>query len=128
MFKGGVLEIGDGTLVEHGTSIAATGSVRIGRNCRLGAHTMIIDNDFHEIERREVMPPARPIVIGDSVWLGNRTIVLPGVTVGSHAIVIAGSVLTRDVPPRARVGGNPARLMDGPLMSAGHHARSSPTT
>jgi maltose O-acetyltransferase len=50
-------------------------------------------------------------VIGDDVWIGTRAILLPGVTVGRGAIVGAGAVVTADVPPRAIVGGNPARII-----------------
>jgi acetyltransferase-like isoleucine patch superfamily enzyme len=52
-----------------------------------------------------------PIVIGDEAWLGTGTIVLSGVTIGRGAIVGAGSVVTRDVPPDSIAGGNPARVL-----------------
>lgn len=52
-----------------------------------------------------------PIVLHDDVWLGARAIVLPGVTIGTGAIVAAGSVVTRDVQPMSIVGGSPARTI-----------------
>lgn len=52
---------------------------------------------------------ALPIAIGDAVWIGASTIVLPGVTIGAGAVVGAGSVVTRDIPPRVVAAGNPAR-------------------
>jgi acetyltransferase-like isoleucine patch superfamily enzyme len=52
-----------------------------------------------------------PIVVGNDVWVGTRAIILSGVTIGDGAIVAAGSVVTKDVPPYAIVAGNPARLI-----------------
>ena len=53
----------------------------------------------------------KPIVIGDDVWIGGHVIVLPGVHIGTGAIVGAGAVVTKDVPDYAVVGGNPARII-----------------
>jgi maltose O-acetyltransferase len=53
----------------------------------------------------------RPVIIEDDVWIGINVILLPGLTVGRGAIVAAGSVVTKDVPPDAIVGGNPARVI-----------------
>lgn len=56
------------------------------------------------------MHPAR-VVLGRNVWLGANVTVLPGVTIGDDAVVGAGSVVTRDVPPRTVVVGSPARVV-----------------
>ena len=61
-------------------------------------------------ERRTGLEAAQPIRIGNDVWIGGGAIVLPGVTIGDAAVIGAGSVVTRDVPPRSVVAGNPARL------------------
>ena len=53
----------------------------------------------------------RSVVIGNDVWIGANVVVLPGVTVGDHAILAAGAIVTRDVPAWAIVGGNPARII-----------------
>jgi maltose O-acetyltransferase len=55
--------------------------------------------------------PAREVVIEDDVWIGTNAIILPGVRLGKGSIVAAGAVVTKDVPPYAIVGGNPARLL-----------------
>jgi acetyltransferase-like isoleucine patch superfamily enzyme len=52
-----------------------------------------------------------PIVIEDEVWIGTRAIILSGVKIGKGAIIAAGSVITKDVPPYAIVGGNPAKII-----------------
>jgi maltose O-acetyltransferase len=52
-----------------------------------------------------------PIHIGDDVWIGARVIILPGVNIGSHCIIGAGSVVTKDVPDYAIVGGVPAKII-----------------
>jgi acetyltransferase-like isoleucine patch superfamily enzyme len=108
---GAHLEIGDRTFINYGTSIGATLLIRIGVDCQIGPYCMLMDNAFHRLEpeRRNEVPPSAPIVIGNNVWLGARTIVLPGVTIGHDSVIGAGSVVTRDVPPRTLSAGVPAR-------------------
>lgn len=57
------------------------------------------------------MAEAKPVTVGDDVWIGQRALILPGVSIGTGAIVAAGSVVTRDVPPFAVVAGNPAKVI-----------------
>lgn len=64
-----------------------------------------------EAELRQKKSVAKPIVIGDHSWLGGNCIVLPGIQIGAHAVVAAGAVVTRDVPPFAVVAGNPAKVI-----------------
>lgn len=111
VFKGGTLEIGDSTFINYGCSIQATGQVRIGRHCLLGMYSIILDNDFHQIENHNMRPQPRPVVLEDNVWMGNRVIVLPGVTIGHDAVIGAGAVVVKDVPPRSVAVGNPARVV-----------------
>ncbi len=53
----------------------------------------------------------KPVVIGDECWIGANVVITSGVTIGKHAVVAAGSVVTKDVPPFSVVAGNPARLV-----------------
>jgi maltose O-acetyltransferase len=110
---GGKLEIGEGTYINYGCSIGATELVRIGPRCNIGSHVIMMDNDFHrmEPERRDELPPSAPIVLEANVWLGVRVIVLRGVTIGEGSVVAAGSVVSKNVPPRTLVGGIPARTI-----------------
>ena len=109
----GTLEIGDSTFINFGTTIAASHSVRIGRECQIGPHCMFMDNAYHSVdpEQRNVVPPSLPITIGDNVWVGARAIILPGVTIGDHSVIGAGSVVTRDVPARTFAAGAPCRVV-----------------
>jgi maltose O-acetyltransferase len=111
VFPGGRLEIGDRTSINYGADFAATRLVKIGADCGIGTHVIIMDNDFHEIGNRHRMPDSRPVVIGDRVWIANRSMILPGVTIGDDAVIGAGSVVVTDIPERSLAMGNPARVI-----------------
>jgi acetyltransferase-like isoleucine patch superfamily enzyme len=110
-FEHGRLIIGDRAFINYGVDIAATGLITIGADCLIGTHVSIIDNDFHGLVDRHQTPSPKSVVIGDNVWIGNRAIILPGVTIGEGAVVGAGSVVVHDVPARSLVVGNPARVI-----------------
>ena len=94
-----------------GSSIVAAQHVKIGDDCLIGTHVSIMDCDFHRVEDKSWDTSGQPVTLEDRVWLGNRSIVLKGVTIGHDAVVAAGSVVTRDVPPRTVVAGVPARVV-----------------
>jgi maltose O-acetyltransferase len=106
---GGRLEIGDNVFINYGSSLVASRRVKVGNDCLIGTHVMVMDCDFHRVEDKAWDTTGEPVVLEDRVWLGNRSIVLKGVTIGHDSVVAAGSVVTRDVPPRTVVGGVPAR-------------------
>lgn len=106
--RGAVLEIGDGTFVNHRTELVAHEHVRLGRDCLLAWDVLVLDSDSHAVDGG---PRSAPVRIGDRVWIGCRATVLKGVTVGDGAVIAAGSVVTGDVPARALVAGNPARVV-----------------
>jgi maltose O-acetyltransferase len=108
---GGRLEIGNNVFINYGTSIVAAARVSIGDDCLIGTHVMVMDTDFHRVEDKSWDTTGHPIVIEERAWLGNRSIVLKGVRIGHDAVVAAGSVVTRDVPPRTLVAGAPARVI-----------------
>ncbi len=109
----GTLEIGENTFINYGTSVSAMKRVTIGRDCAIGTYCMIMDNDFHKIspEERYEFPESDPITIGDKVWLGGHVIVLKGVTIGDGSVVAAGSIVTKDIPPRSLAVGAPAKVI-----------------
>jgi maltose O-acetyltransferase len=111
VLPGGHLEIGDNVFVNYGSSLVSSAHVRVGDGCLIGTHVMVMDCDFHRVEDKAWDTTGHPVILEDRVWLGNRSIVLKGVTVGHDAVVAAGSVVTRDVPPRTVVAGVPARVV-----------------
>lgn len=111
--KGAMLEIGDDVGMS-GCSVLAGSHVSIGNRVLIGSGALILDTDAHPPapeERSKGEPaPSAPVVIEDDVFIGSRAIVLKGVHLGRGAVVGAGAVVTRDVPPRAVAAGNPARV------------------
>ena len=108
---GGRLEIGNRVFVNYGCSISAHRHVLIGDGCLIGQYGIIMDCDYHSPESDGDHGDVRPISIGDRVWIGARVIVLKGVTIGSGAIIAAGSVVTHDIPANAVAAGVPATVL-----------------
>lgn len=108
------LSIGDNSGI--GVDSLISFGVTIGNDVMMGPECMIFTNN-HGMERRDVpmwkqrSSDIKPVVIGNDVWIGARVIILPGVHVGDGAVIGAGSVVTKDVPPYGIVAGNPARLI-----------------
>lgn len=106
------LKIGDRTHIQERTHINCANSITIGARCAISWDCEIMDTDIHKIiVNQTVLENTRPVVIGDRVWVGARAIILKGVNIGDGAIVAAGSVVTRDVPGRTLVAGNPAKVI-----------------
>ena len=102
--------------------------LRIGSYVVIGWNATIADTDFHPLAPAERIADAiacsplgkgrprpeirkRPVIIEDDVWIGPNATLLKGVRVGQGAFIEAGSLVTRDVPPRARILGNPAQVV-----------------
>lgn len=109
--EGGHLEIGENVFINYGSSLVAASHVVVGNDCLIGTHVIVMDCDFHCVEDKSWDTTGKPITLEDRVWLGNRSIILKGITVGHDAVVAAGSVVTKDVPARTVVAGNPARVV-----------------
>ena len=108
---GGHLEIGDNVFINYGSSLVASTHVKVGDNCLIGTHVMVMDTDFHRVDDKSWDTAGQPVVFSDRAWLGNRSIVLKGVNIGHDAVVAAGSVVTHDMPPRTLVAGVPAKVV-----------------
>jgi acetyltransferase-like isoleucine patch superfamily enzyme len=105
---GGRIEIGNGTYLNRNTLVHANKLVHIGRDCKISWDVVIIDSDMHSIPGKE---QDKPVVIDDEAWIGCRAIILKGVHIGKGAVVAAGSIVTKDIPPGAVAGGVPARVL-----------------
>ena len=106
---GGSIEIGNNSYIGDRTEIHSGKSVKIGSGVNIAWDCNILDRDYHAFESdSEVI---KSVVIEDNVWIGCRSIVLKGVTIGEGSVVAAGSVVTRDVPPKCLVAGNPAKII-----------------
>ena len=110
-YSGGRLEIGDHVYINYGASIDVHQLVRIGNYCIIGTYVLISDNDYHQIDEHNQLPPSKPVIIEDRVWVGDRVIVLKGVTIGRGSVIGAGSVVTKDIPPDSVAAGVPARII-----------------
>lgn len=115
----GSIAIGDGAVISRGAHIVAHARVVIGAGVMIGEYASIRDANHRfgpGVAPRHSGHDAEPVTIGARSWIGRGVIVLPGVTIGEHAVVGANAVVTRDVAPGAIVAGVPAR----PLGSGGH--------
>lgn len=105
------LDMGDDTSVAPYVHIWCGGRVIIGARCMIGSHTAItsLTHDYASPEMWKTIE-AKPVIIGDDVWIGAHAVIMPGVTVGNGAVIGAGSVVSRDVPEKAVVYGIPATI------------------
>ena len=109
-----IITIGDNVGVS-GCTISSHKKVTIGNNVLIGSGALITDSDAHSldwVERRVgKCGMSAPVVIEDDVFVGARSIILKGVTIGRGAVIGAGAVVAMDVPPMSVVVGNPARVV-----------------
>jgi acetyltransferase-like isoleucine patch superfamily enzyme len=123
----GAVRIGDNCYFTNAILLCEL-ELRIGSYVVIGWNATIADTDFHPLEpaarvadaiacsplgKGRVRPEVskRAVIIEDDVWIGPNAAVLKGVRIGAGAFIEAGSLVTRDVPPRARVLGNPAQVI-----------------
>jgi acetyltransferase-like isoleucine patch superfamily enzyme len=110
-----VVTIGDRCLIGKGTGIVGHERIEIGDDVFTGHQVYITDaNHGYEDPDQPIgrqFAPSRPVRIGSGSWLGHGSIVLPGVTIGRHVVVGAGSVVTDDLPDFTVAVGNPARVV-----------------
>ena len=103
--------IGKNTRI-HGSCIHAFKKIHIGNDCLIAANCQIFDANGHHSsaqQRHTNNGKAKEIKIGDNVWIGANSIILPGVSIGSNSIIAAGSVVNKSIPAEHIAGGNPAK-------------------
>ena len=105
------ITVGKNVFINSGCTFQDQGGITIGDGALIG-HQVSIATINHAIDPEDRGSMTfRPVVIGKNVWIGDHATILPGVTVGDGAIIAAGAVVTKDVPPRAIVAGVPAKVI-----------------
>lgn len=110
---GSNITIGARTFVNYNLTALDVAAITIGEDCQIGPNVQLL-TPTHPLEpqpRRDKLEAARPITIGDNVWLGGGAIVLAGVSIGDDSVIGAGSVVTKDVPAGVVAVGSPARVV-----------------
>jgi maltose O-acetyltransferase len=107
------IHVGARTFINYGAVMLDVATITIGEDVQVGPNVQFL-TPTHPIEaeaRLAKLEAARPITIGNNVWLGGGVIILPGVSIGENTVVGAGSVVTRDLPANVVAVGNPARVI-----------------
>jgi acetyltransferase-like isoleucine patch superfamily enzyme len=109
------VQIGDRAEINNDVFIKSEGpGIVIGADALLGSRIVIYDSDFHELDprrRRGGTPAMGRVELGENVFIGDRVMILKGVTIGAHSVVGAGSVVTGSIPSGVIAVGNPARVV-----------------
>ena len=109
-----VLKIGDNVGISS-SCIWVTDSITIGNHVNIGADTLILDTDAHHLDWQERRNggerSSKPIIIEDDAFIGTRSIILKGVTIGARSIIGAGSVVAKSIPPDCVAAGNPCKII-----------------
>lgn len=133
MLEGLLGEIGENVTIWTPFNCVYGENIQLGKNVFINLNCMLIDNNRIEIGDNGMLGPGvqiytaahpldaasrdqrwevtKPVTIGSSVWIGGSAILLPGVTIGDKAVIGAGAVVTKNVPPSVVVAGNPARII-----------------
>ena len=109
------MSVGNDVRLGENLYIDARGGLTIGNNVKIAPQVFIWTSNHNYYAPKKLPYDGKeilcPVSIGDHVWIGGRAVIVPGVTIGEGAVVGMGSVVTKDVPPYAVVGGNPARVL-----------------
>ena len=102
------ISIGKGTIIGDHATLDGRAQLTIGNHVDIASGVMIF-NSQHDIHSEDMRPEEKPVIIEDYVFIGPRSIILPGITIKKGAIIAAGAVVTKDVSEKTIVGGVPAR-------------------
>lgn len=107
------IKVGDNFYANFDCVMLDVCPITIGNNVFLapGVHIYTATHPLNPEERNSGAEFGKAVKIGDSVWLGGRSVICPGVTIGNNVVVAAGAVVTKDVPDNVVVGGNPAKII-----------------
>ena len=107
---GAQISIGNHSMINRFCFLDGRGGLEIGHNVNI-SHFTLIQTLSHDHQSPKFEDTAKSVKIGDHAWLGARCLVLPGVTIGEGAVVGAGAVVSKDVPPFSVVAGVPAKVI-----------------
>lgn len=104
--------IGKNFYANTGCTFQDTAEIRIGNNVMLGPNVNIYTrrNKIHNTDN-DAQPSVYPVTIGNDVWMGGNVTVFPGVIIGDNAFILAGSVVTKNIPANVVASGNPAKVI-----------------
>lgn len=107
------IEVGENFFANYNLTILDVGKVTIGCNAQIAPNVSIYTagHPIHPELRNTGYEYGIPITIGDNVWIGGNTVILPGVTIGDNVVIGAGSVVTKNLPDDAVAAGNPCRVL-----------------
>ena len=105
--------VGENFYANFNCTFLDVSTIEIGDNCMFAPNVQLYTatRPLHPVKRNSGLEYAKPIKIGDNVWLGGGVIVTPGVTLGNNVVVGAGSVVTKSFPDNVVIAGNPARII-----------------
>lgn len=107
------IEVGENFFANYNLTVLDVGKVVIGDNAQIAPNVSIYTagHPIHPDSRNSGYEYGIPITIGNNVWIGGNTVILPGVTIGDNAVVGAGSVVTKSIPNNMIAAGNPCRII-----------------
>lgn len=107
------IEVGKNFYANYNCTILDVAKVKIGDNCMFAPNVSIFTagHPVHPVSRNTMYEYGIEITIGDNVWIGGNTVVLPGVKIGSNTVIGAGSVVTKDIPDWVIAAGNPCKVI-----------------
>lgn len=107
------VKVGDNTVINHSGVFLDTNEINIGKHALIGPKSGLYGaiHPFDVEARNEGIEKAKTINIGDGAWLGGKVTIVPGVSIGKHSVIGAGSVVTKDIPDDVVAVGNPCRVI-----------------